>query len=641
MKLISCIIVFIFTCNAAIAQVKLPALINDSMILQRDEPIKIWGWASPGEEVEIKFAGKKYKAVAGKDKKWLVTISPMKAGGPFTMEIHASNHLIIRDIMLGDVWICGGQSNMEIPMARVKEKYPDEIANANNSFIRHINIAPQYDFHAPKEDVIAGRWQTANASTVAQFSALGYFFAKELYQLYQVPIGLVKTSYGGSPVEAWLSDDALKEFPVHAAMKDRFKNDLLIDSIQRTDKKITDQWYSSIWHQDKGMQEQPRWYDTAYVASDWSSMMIPGYWDDQLPQKTNGVLWFRKEIDIPPDFAGKPSFIRLGTIVDRDSVYINGKFIGTTGYQYPPRRYDIAVGTLRPGKNVITIKVINSNGRGGFTLDKPYYISSGNVILDLKGSWQYKIAAVSAPLPSTTNILLTPGGLFNGVIAPITNYAIKGFIWYQGETNTGRPFEYEKLFTSMINDWRSKWKQGPLPFLYVQLANFNEPQLRPSESDWAALREAQRRTLKLSNTAMAVAIDLGEWNDLHPLNKKDVAKRLALAAQRLAYGNKKVLISGPTYQSMKIEKSRIVLSFTCTGSGLVARDNKALRHFAIAGADKKFVWAQAAIKNNTVVVWNENIKNPLYVRYAWADNPEGANLSNKEGLPASPFSTEK
>jgi sialate O-acetylesterase len=307
-------------------------------------------------------------------------------------------------------------------------------------------------------------------------------------------------------------------------------------------------------------------------------------------------------------------------------------------YQYPPRKYDIAPDVLKPGKNLITVRVISNIGRGGFIKDKPYRLVAGGTEIDLSGEWRYQLGTTMEPLAAPIFIRWKPAGLYNAMIAPLLNQAIKGVIWYQGESNTKDPAEYHKTFPVLIADWRGKWNQGDFPFLYVQLANFMEAKDQPSASQWAELREAQLQALRMARTGMAVSIDLGEWNDIHPLNKKDVGKRLALGARKIAYGESKTVHSGPVYRSMEINKNKIILSFNNTGGGLSAGGDGKLSQFAIAGADKKFEWAEARIEgNNKVVVWSVAIPDPVAVRYAWADNPQGANLYNKEGLPASPF----
>jgi sialate O-acetylesterase len=515
------------------------------------------------------------------------------------------------------------------------------IANSDNPAIRRFFVSKSYDFNKPREDLQSGSWESANPENILRFTATGYFFAKALYEKYKVPIGLIHSSVGGSPAEAWMSEDALKEFPAHLETAEKFKDAAYIKQIEDKDKAVSDAWYSLLRQKDKGLAEgQTPWFDTTYDASGWATMNVPGYWADGRLGNVNGVVWFRKEIDVPASMTGKPARLLLGRVVDSDRTYVNGKFVGSVSYQYPPRKYDVPGDLLQEGKNIIVVRVVNNIGRGGFIPDKPYQLTAAGQTIDLKGPWQYKLGATMEPLQPKTFIEWQPLGLYNGMIAPLLNYTIKGVIWYQGESNTGRPLEYQKLFPALIADWRQKWNQGDFAFLYVQLANFMEAKDQPSESNWAELRQAQLKTLAVPNTGMAVAIDIGEWNDIHPLNKEDVGKRLALAAQRVAYGDKNVVYLGPIYQSMKTEGNKIILTFTNTGSGLIAKGGGELKYFAIAGPDKQFVWAKAKIEDNKVVVWSDKVTNPVTVRYAWADNPEGANLYNKEGLPASPFTTD-
>ncbi len=636
-----CFYVLLFS-QVAFCQVRLPRLVSDGMVLQRGDSVKIWGWAAADEKVKISFSGKTYTDTTGKDGKWAVMLSELVAGGPYSMEISGSNHIILKNILIGDVWTCSGQSNMDLPMARVEERYKDVIANSKNPAIRRFFVSKRYDFNTPQEDLESGSWESANPESILRFTATGYFFAKALYEKYNVPIGLIHTSVGGSPAEAWLSEDALKEFPTHLETAEKFKDSDYLNQIANKDKAVSDAWYSLLQQKDKGLADGKKpWFDPTYDTSDWATMNVPGYWADEDLGPVNGVVWFRKEIDVPDSMTGRPARLLLGRIVDSDRTYVNGKFVGSVSYQYPPRKYDVPENLLKAGKNIIVVRVINNIGRGGFIPDKPYQLSAAGWTIDLKGPWQHKLAATMKPLPPKTFIEWQPLGLYNGMIAPLLNYTIKGVIWYQGESNTARPLEYRKLFPALIADWRQQWNLGNFPFLYVQLANYMQAQNQPSESNWAELREAQLKTLTVPNTAMAVTIDIGEWNDVHPLNKEDVGKRLALGAQKIAYGDDTVAYSGPIYQSMKIEGNKIILAFKHIGGGLISQGASELKHFAIAGADKKFVWAKAKVQGNKVIVWNDDIPNPAAVRYAWADNPEGANLYNKEGLPASPFRTDK
>ena len=624
--------------STSFAEVRLPRLISDGMVMQRDAKVNVWGWAAANEKVTVRFHDKVYTTTADAKGNWSITLPVMKAGGPYTMKVEGSNIIEVKNIMIGDVWICSGQSNMALPMERVKERYSSVIANAENPAIRHFFLATQYDFKKPHEDIPAGGWMSATPENVLKFSATAYFFARSLYQKYSVPIGLINASVGGSPAEAWLSADALKKFPEHLKEAERFKNDALLDSIQNTERSISRAWYNTIYKNDKGSHDQKKWYDTTYSDAHWPVMNIPGYWHDQGLKDLNGVVWFRKEFSVSPSMVGKSVKLYLGCIVDSDSVYVNGKLVGTTGYRYPPRRYTIPEHLLKAGKNTIVIRVISNVGKGGFVEDKAYHITNGTDTIDLRGTWKYHVGTVAQPLAPTTFMQYKPGGLFNAMISPLLRFPIKGVIWYQGESNTARAATYHAIFSALINDWRNHWKQGDFPFLYVQLSNYAP--ISASEGGWSELREAQRKTLSVPNTGMAVTVDIGEWNDLHPLNKEDVGKRLALAAQYIAYGDKKVVYSGPIYRSKEVKGDKIKLHFTSIGSGLTSRNNEPLKYFEIAGADKKFVPAQAKITGNTIEVWSEQVKNPVAVRYAWMDNPQGANLYNKEGLPASPFVAE-
>lgn len=641
-------ILIIITSVTTFSEVKLPRLISDGMILQRNVNVNIWGWAANNEKISIHFLDSTYNITADNNGDWSITLPKLKAGGPYKMQINASNNITINNIMIGDVWVCSGQSNMELYMHDVRWVYSSIIANSTNNNIRQFYVPQKYNFIQPQEDFETkdlpawqATWQSANPKNVLNFSAVAYFFGRDLYDKYKVPIGLINSSLGGSPAESWLSEGALKEFPKYYEEALKFKDTTLIEQIKESDKKRIDAWYNLLRQKDEGYKDPNNiWYKPSLNTSDWLTMKVPGYWATTKLGLVNGVVWFRKKINVPASIVGKPALIILGRIVDADSVFINGTFVGTTSYQYPRRRYNIPPNVLKKGVNTIVVRIISNQGEGGFVPDKQYAIVSGKTTIDLKGDWLFRLGAEMKPLASQTFIRWKPLGLYNAMIAPLLNYRIKGVIWYQGESNADRPIEYRKLFPALIRDWRRKWDEGDFPFLFVQLPNFMKAKSEPSESNWALLREAQLKTLSLPNTGMAVTIDIGEWNDIHPLDKKDVGYRLALAAEKVAYGDNNIVYSGPIYQSMKIEGSKIVVSFKDTGKGLIAKGGGKLKYFEIADSSKKFVWANAKIHGNKVIVWNDKISNPVAVRYAWADNPRGANLYNKEGLPASPFRTD-
>jgi len=640
--LIYCLITVLLH-GECLAQVKLPRLVRDSMILQREAAIKIWGWASKDEKISVRFHNKTYKTKADAEGNWSVLLSPMKAGGPYTMVIAGKNKITLKEILIGDVWFCSGQSNMVHQMNIHDVTYAKDITEANNPQIRHFWIPTLTNLQKPQNDLPTGYWKPAVGEDIRPFSAVAYFFARKLYNKYGVPIGLINASVGGTPIEAWTSEEGLKDFPALITTIQKNKDTAYMNRLNRPPAGNTNRPQQPT---DLGLAGQPKWFDISYQPKGWRSINIPGYWEDQGIKDLNGVVWYRKEIEIPASMVGKPAKIFLGRIVDADELYINGKRVGNTTYQYPQRRYNVPPDVLKAGKNIFVIRVTNNAGKGGFVPDKPYCIFSGTDTIDLKGTWQYKVGDVFAPGAgggwgfSAQN---QPAALYNAMVAPVINYTVKGFLWYQGEANIGRAEEYARLQPAMIADWRSKWKQADAPFLYAQLPGYMDYNYLPSESNWAALRESQLKSLSVPHTAMAVTIDLGEWNDIHPDNKKDVGERLALAAMRVAYGEN-IVHSGPVYQSATIEGNKIIIRFSNTGSGLMFNDSFDVsptgKEFAIAGPDKKFVWAKAKIEGDKVIVWNELVPNPVYVRYAWADNPVNPSLYNKEGLPASPFRTD-
>ncbi len=484
------------------ADVRLPSVISDNMVLQQGKDIPIWGWADAGEKVTVKFgtSSTAWGATADSDGKWMVKIDTGKAGGPYEMTIEGKNTLTIRNILVGEVWVCSGQSNMEFTVRQAKDSAA-EIADANNyPTIRSFNVGKKVTYK-PMYNCV-GKWQVCSAQTAGGFTAVGYYFGRHLNKELNIPIGLIHTSWGGTPAESWMSRD--------------------------------------------------------YLEKD-------------------------------------PNFVPILTRYDKTAADINNV---KAKYKEDTRKYNEAV---------------------------------------------QKLKAEGKPLPPRPEEPIGPGhaysptGLYNGMIVPILPYGIRGAIWYQGESNAWRAYQYRTLFPAMIKNWRDAWGEGNFPFYFVQLANWQQVNPEPGDSDWAELREAQLMTLSVPNTGMAVTVDIGEANDIHPKNKQDVGKRLALWALAKTYG-KDIVYSGPIYKMMSIEGNKAILSFDNAGSGLMAKGDS-LKGFAIAGADKKFVWADAKIEGNKVIVTSDKVPQPAAVRYAWAINPI-CNLYNKEGLPATPFRTD-
>lgn len=635
----------LFLCLSSIlvkAQIRLPKLISDNMVLQRDQPIKIWGWAEPKEKITLTFNKKNFKTTTAENGKWEIMLPAQPTGTGFEMLLKGKNEILIKNIAFGDVWLCSGQSNMVTPMERVKEKYPDDITNANFPDIRNFFVQTLTDLKTPKDDFPQGQWKAANPKDILTFGAVSYFFAREIHEKYKVPIGIINSSVGGTPIEAWISEGGYKNFSDIQKTIARNKDTSYVNSFNRrpsVPRNTTPQI------KDLGLIEH--WESPDYQPKGWRNMNIPGYWEDQGIKDLNGVVWFRRTFEVPKSWLGKPVKLFMGRIVDADEMYVNGKKIGNITYQYPPRRYEIPADLLKEGKNTFVIRVTNSSGKGGFVPDKPYYMTANGEEIDLKGTWQYKVGEVYQPMNfggfGGGGIVQQnqPTALFNAMIAPVLPMKVKGFLWYQGESNVSNPEPYNQLLPALINDWRNLWNDSNLPFFVVQLTNYQDINYTPSESNNALLREAQNQALTLPNTAVTVTIDLGEWNDIHPLNKKDIGKRLALSARNIAYGEKDLVHSGPTLSAQNSENGKITLTFSNVADGITSKDGEELRWFSIADYDKKFVWAKTkVIGKDKVEIWNEAIKNPKYVRYAWQDNPEGVNFYNSVDLPASPFRTD-
>jgi sialate O-acetylesterase len=626
--------------SAAFGQIRLPKLIGDGMVLQRDAHVRIWGWASEGEKIAIRFLDSTYYTTTNKNGEWGVMLSNLKAGGPYAMQFSASNSITINDIAVGDVWVCSGQSNMQLALRWLGPIYKDEIDSAKYPFIRQFLVPSGFNFNGKENDFKAGSWQRANPKDVRSFTAVGYFFAKKLYEAYKVPIGLINASVGGSSTEAWISEESIKSFPKYWEDVQRFKNPGVLERVTKQDDERVGGWNSTVRQRDEGyMDIQHTWFDPKLSTADWDTMHVPGYWAAAKLGPVHGVVWFRKEFTIPAAMAGKPATLRLGRIVDADSVFVNGRFVGTTGFQYAQRMYRIPEDILQEGENTIVVRVVNYIRNGGFVPGKQYEITAGDQTVNLEGQWKYRLGAAAEPLEDRLFTGKIPAGLFNSMIAPMLPYRIKGVLWYQGESNTSKAFEHYELFKLLIRDWRENWHEGDFPFVYAQLPNFVEVNIETTQYDWALLRESQLKALSIPGTGMAVSIDIGEWNDIHPVNKRDLGYRLALAAQKAGYGEEKIVYSGPLYSSMKIKGNKILLNFSNVGSGLIAKKSNKLMCFEVCGVDDRFYAAEAEIVHDTVVVWSQEVSAPVAGRYAWANNPEGANLYNKEGLPASPFRT--
>ena len=628
------IFVFLFAClfYPVMAIVKLPSVVSDNMMIQRDSPAKLWGWADKGETVSIAFNGQTEKVKTGKTGIWNVQFKAMPYGGPYEMIIKGkTNSITLKNILIGDIWVCSGQSNMELPVNSIN-RAKEEIAEAKYPKIRLLTVNKGMST-APLLDADASGWVECTPQHIENFSAVGYFFGRELYKQLDIPIGLINTSWGGTIVETWTSIPMMMTQFDYKEKMDKLQSKSFAQELVQKDKPDIRQ----ILETEPGVPQ--KWYLPEVEASQWRKTTLPALWSAE-HIRGEGVVWYRKEFTLSLEQSQSTVTICLGAIDDWDETYLNGRKIGTTQSYNTPREYVVCPDGLKEGKNVLVVKVINTGGDAGFYYqpDKMYCQTNASKV-SLSGEWTFRVSAL---VDNSQNVGPNdcPSLLYNAMIAPLIHFPIKGAIWYQGESNSDEAYKYRTLFPNMIADWRNAWNQGIFPFYFVQLANFMDPAIQPGESTWAELREAQHMTLKLPQTGEAVIIDIGDAKDIHPRNKQDVGYRLALNALAKTYG-KEIEYSGPEYQSIKIDKNQIILTFDHLGKGLIAKGKYGYpQGFTIAGADQKFFWAKASIKGNTVVVYSPFIDNPVAVRYAWANNPDDANLYNSEGLPASPFRTD-
>jgi len=620
----------------------LHSLFTDHVVLQRGAEIPVWGWGDPERKVVVTLQDKTVEAIVGKDGRWQAKLPAFGAGGPFDLTVKmdsadTSQVQTIHDVLIGDVWICSGQSNMEWPLAAAKNS-DAEISAANYPNIRLFTV-PRRVSETPV-DSVSSRWEVCTSKTASSFSAVGYFFGRDLQKELKVPIGLIDASWGGTVAEAWTSAEALESFgefrPKLAAMKKL--------SESQSDDPKTQRAAMARWWKENDLGTRERWQRTDLPASpqdQWKPVDLPNRLQQQGLDDFDGVVWFRKEFEVPKENATMQAVLTLGPIDDRDTTWVNGKKVGENDRYNIDRRYTIKPGVLKPGKNVVAVRVLDTGGVGGI-YGQPSQMQltfENDKKLPLSGPWAYK---TGSPLPKMTPRPDPPVEnpnrvtvLYNGMIAPLTPYAIKGAIWYQGESNAGRAAQYRKLLPAMIGDWRARFGVGDFPFLIVQLANYMAPQQQPVEPGWAELREAQSMTATNDEkTGLAVAIDIGEANDIHPRNKQEVGRRLMLAALEIAYG-RDIVSSGPKFESLEYKAGKAILQFSHVGSGLKAKGGE-LKGFAIAGSDKTFVWADAVIDGDQVIVSSPAVAAPVAVRYGWANNPI-ATLENKEGLPAIPF----
>ncbi|WP_234736741.1 sialate O-acetylesterase [Tellurirhabdus bombi] len=626
------------------ADVRLPKIFGSHMVLQRRKPVPVWGWADPGEKVTVQLTGSGQvgqikSAKADKTGKWMLRLDPLEAGGPYQFVVKGKkNALTLEDVLIGEVWICSGQSNMGMTV-KSSANSEAEIKAANFPMIRHFTVSRDMSL-TPKDDLKGGDWLVTSPETVGNFSGVGYFFGRELTNKLNVPIGLINTSWGGTQVESWTSREAMNSFEEFKEVVARMPAS--VDDLAQTRKK---QLEDLIQKQQGGLpdaQTVQSWSAASLDDATWKTIEVPDRFDRQAVPNLDGAVWFRKEITLPDNAAGQSATLSLGAVDDVDVTYMNGVKIGEARAKSADgRTYAIPANVLKAGRNVIAVRIEDLGGNGGF-IGQPEQVTLklGTQELPLAGTWKYRVES-SVDNKQFLNPNSAGTLLYNSMVAPLIPYAIQGTIWYQGETNAGRAYQYRKSFPLMIRDWHNRWGEK-FPFLFVQLASYNAGNGNSERgSTWAELREAQTLALtEIPQTAMAVTTDIGEPKDIHPKNKQDVGKRLAAQALNKVYGQTMVC-SGPAYQTMQTEGPKAVLTFQSVGGGLKSSDKYGyLKGFEVAGEDQKFHWAKASIEGDKVIVWCDEVSKPVAVRYGWADDNSEANLYNKEGFPALPFRTD-
>ena len=618
-------------------------LFTDHSVLQRDVPVPIWGWTDPGARVKVGLAGQSVETTANDAGKWLVKLGPYPAGGPHTLSVTGPKAVEVTDLLVGDVWICSGQSNMEWPV-KESNRGAEEVEAANYPTIRLFTV-PHVTATTPQSTVDA-HWDVCTPGTIGDFSAVGYFFGRELAREINVPIGLIDSSWGGTIAEAWIAAGSVAKLGDFDEALAKIRESATAGPIKagRYDQMLATWWKEN----DPGSSAKDPWSAPNFDATAWKSMELPGNWEDRDLKDFDGIVWFRREVTLPESWDGKAATLQLGAIDDFDTTFVNGVEVGHRDVWSQQRNYKVKPGVFHPGRNVIAVRVFDKQGLGGFTGPaenmRLAVTQDGQVEpFSLTGAWQYQIAAkledVSSPPEQDDSNPNRVTVLHNAMIAPLVPSAIKGALWYQGESNATRPAQYRRVLPELIRDWRGQFGVGEFPFLIVQLANYQKRLDQPAKSDWAELREAQFLTTKaVPNAQVALAIDIGEANDIHPRNKQEVGRRLALDALATVYG-KTVEFSGPTFKAMEVHDNSVRISFDHVAGGLKTRGGGKLEGFAIAAKDGNFQWADAVIDGNGIVVSSTEVDKPVAVRYAWADNP-ACNLENSAGLPAVPFRTD-
>ncbi|MBB6325692.1 sialate O-acetylesterase [Algoriphagus iocasae] len=604
------------------SEVYLPKIFEEGMVLQRDQKISVWGKGIPSKKVRVSVAGLMGSTEVLPDSTWSIKLPETKAGGPYVLKV---NNQEIKDVYIGDVWVAGGQSNMEWALKSAVIGAEEEFQEGGFPEIRFFKVPQSYSA-IELDDVVGGEWKVATPENMLDFSAVAWFFSKRNHLEKEVPVGIIESNWGGTPAEGWTSVAVLSG--MNASYSEEAKD------IQDNPTK----WQEEVEANEKRREmrnllvSKPDSLTALEVASlsyddsKWKKIVLPK------ANPMQHIAWIRKVFKASADNAT----LHLPAIDQMAFIYLNGQFLHYKDWGAPMPEIEIPAESMNDGNNVITIRTINTwNNQPRVGESGEMYLTQGGKSISLEGVWSYSNDIVEPMLPKVEFLNWKPGMMYNAMIYPISKYAIKGAIWYQGESNAGRADEYHELFSAMISNWRRVWNIGDFPFLFVQLANFMERKSPQPDSDWAFLREAQTETLALPKTGMAVIIDIGEENDIHPKNKKDVGERLWIQARKVAFGEK-ILASGPVFESAVLEENSLILSFSEAGEGLKTSDGSDEVKGFIVGNGSNFKEVSAKIVDENIIKIDLDNPNISELRYAWADNPE-VNLVNNLGLPAVPF----
>lgn len=628
------LLMMLFMVNAMMQaqMIRLPRFFSDGMVLQRNVKVPVWGKVQTDDEITVTINGKSVKTKADADGNWKVYLPKMKAGGPYVLTVKAGGaSKQVSNVLIGDVFLCSGQSNMELPIRRCMDVVANEVRDYSNDNIRYLKFPHQFNYVRPNDDVTVLRWQNITPQNCAEVSGICYFMAKELQAKYGVPVGIINSAVGGTQVQAWMPRDVLATFEGYdkELQKAKYNQENWVDSVRRAETKAGMDWEKTMNAKDTVML---RWNEQGYDFSSWKTVDMFSNWSG----RKNGSYWFRTTVDIPKELAGKKGILRFGAMKDADTIFVNGQYVGNTTYEYPPRVYQVNEGILREGRNDIVVHLMSQSGMGNFTKGKLYQLEIGELVFPLPSQIQMAVGCTMPPKPASTYFVDTPTGLYNAMIAPLRDFPVKGMLWYQGESNQGNSKTYAAMLKAMVEAWRGQFKSD-FPVVIMQLPGYMSKHANPVETGWTQIRNQQYVAAhSIKGASLAPTLDTGEYNDIHPQDKKTAGKRAAQQMSRLAYGDKSKDGDVPMPVSAKVADGKIVLTFSGVADGLKQGE---LHDFAIL-AGGKYQWAEAKVagKNIVNVALPEGVSTTT-VRYCWDDYPQPS-LFNSMDVPAPQFEIE-